>query len=141
MNIALKSKLNPHAPMLARIALSFARSPKRIKRFAAFINARVDIPKLTEDQEQEAIESAVTVALDAAQAALDGKPVLSIHSLRDTTEQAVRFLDEHIDELAQDAHIPYVPDVLKSWALEEIHQALHDRVIPWIEQAPALKAA
>jgi hypothetical protein len=129
----------PSAPMLARIALTFARSPKRIRRFATAINAKVDIPKLTEEQEQLLFERTIGVSLDAAAAAIEGKPVLAVDSLRETTRDAVNFLVENIDELAEAVDIPFVPETTERWLAEEIAEALQERVLPWIETAQRLQ--
>lgn len=138
MRVSIPSR-KPSAPMLARIALTFARSPRRIRRFATAINARVDIPGLTEEQEQALFERTIGVSLDAAAAAIEGKPVLAVDSLRETTRDAVLFLAENIDELAEAIDIPFVPETTERWLASEIAEALEERVLPWIETASRLQ--
>ncbi len=134
----ITSTLKPSAPTVALIALRFARRPKTIAKFARFLNAKVDVPGLDEEQEQVAIERGITAALDVAVAAIEGKPALGVESLRDTTRAAVEFLADNIDDLAEAVDIPFVPETMERWAAEELGDFLRDSVIPWIEQTSRL---
>jgi len=129
----------PSAPMLARIALQFARNPKRIRKFATFINAKVNAPGLTEEQEQQLLERTIGVGLDAAAAAIEGRPVMSVASLRDNARDAVNFLIANMDEFDKAIDIPFVPDTVERWLTEEIKDALQNIVLPWIDSTPRLQ--
>lgn len=138
-DIRVLSNLKPSSPMLASIALRFARSPKRVRKFATHLNAKWDLPGLSEEQEQVMLERAIGVALDCAAAAIEGKPVLSVVSLRDTTREALVFLRAHLDELDAAVDIPFVPDVMERWLTDELREVIDDIAIPWVDTTPRLQ--
>ncbi len=134
----ITSKLKPSAPTMALIALRYARRPKVVTKFATFLNAKVNVPGLDEEQEQQALVRGITAALDVAAAAIEGKPVIGVESLRDTTRAAVEFLADNIGNLAEAMDIPFVPEAMERWAAEELGDFLRDSVIPWIDQTSRL---
>ena len=130
------------APFVARFALKFARSPKRIKKWATHINARIDIPGMTEDQEQVFYEKTLGTVLDTVAKVIDGQPILTAISLRDTTRDALVFLRDYLNTLdATDEafDIPFLPDWMEDRGIDMLIDFIDDHAIPWVDTTPRLQ--
>lgn len=134
------SPLNLSVPFLAKLALKFARGKKRIARFAAALNVRIDIPGLTEEQEATLLEGTIGTALDAAEAALHGQDVVTALSKRDTTREALLFVRENVDEfLGEGINIPLVPEWIEGWTAQALIKLIDERALPWVTKAQRLQ--
>ena len=134
------AKARISTPLVASLALKIARSKKRIRKFAAFINLKVDLPGLDESQEQAVLEATLGTVLDGVQAAIAGQPVLTVLSQRDTTKAAVLYVRDHVEEfLGPGVDIPIVPEWAEEMAADELVAFIDEHVLPWIEETSRLK--
>jgi hypothetical protein len=126
------------SPWVTNIALKYAR--KRLKPFAEYVNAKVDVPGLTEEQEEALLEASLGLGLDAVAAALRGENVLQAISRRDLAQQALWFVRDNIqDFLGADHDVPLVPEWMEEQAAGAIVELIDKRVLPWVENSPALR--
>lgn len=128
-------------PFFAKFALQYARSPKRIGKWAAFINVRVNLPYLTEEQEQKLYEETLGTVLDTVINVLDGQPILTAISQRDTVRDAMLFFRSALVDAQGNPEfdIPFLPQWIERPALEELLEFIDEHALPWVETTPRLQ--
>lgn len=130
--------LNFSKRAIARRAITYARNHK--DEFIALVNAKLDVPMLSEAQEARTMAVIVDTSLAALETFLDGGTLGDIMiSKRGLVVSAAEFAAENVDDfLGAGFDVPGVPETIEVWAGNGVAEFLKSVVIPWAKTTPLL---